>query len=258
MLTVIAATVTVVSVTTTAPPEHLSVDELAERSGVTRRAIRWYQSEGLLPAPTRVGRSARYSASHVERLRLIATLQQRGLRLSAVADLLGSAPDEAVAEWLGLDETVRRPWTSDEPALLGTTELAERLADTPAGTLDALVAAGLVERRGDTSPVVHLVPSPGLLEVTVALVRLGLDVETAARLHALLQSRLRVTAEDLVTAFTEEVSLARLATDGPGALARLLEDLRPLTRRTVHLLFAHEMERASRQLLDAEPPERNA
>ncbi|HZB71620.1 MAG TPA: MerR family transcriptional regulator, partial [Acidimicrobiales bacterium] len=69
----------------------LSVDQLAERAGVTVRTIRFYQSEGLLPLPGRHGREARYGPAHVERLDLIADLQARGLRLHAIAELLDRA-----------------------------------------------------------------------------------------------------------------------------------------------------------------------
>ena len=257
MMTVPTVTVTLADVQMTDAPElsvaaELSVDELAERSGTTVRTIRYYQSEGLLPAPVRRGRAVRYGAEHLARLQLIAELQERGLRLTAIADLLRHSPDDATAaDWLGLGETLSRPWTEDHPALLDEHELAARLTGTPAGTADDLVRTGIVERRADTSPVVYFVPSPGMLDVAVALVRLGIGLDAGARLRDLLQRRLQAMATDLVAQFTEEVSIERLADVGPGALAVLLDQLRPLTRRTVDLLFAHEMERAQRELLDA-------
>ena len=230
----------------------LSVDELAARSGATVRTIRYYQSEGLLPAPTRHGREVRYGNEHLDRLQLIAALQERGLRLTAIAELLRHSPDDSTAsDWLGLGETLSRPWSEDRPALLSEAELDERLGGTPDGTADELVRTGVVERRSDTSPVVYLVPSPGMLEVAIALVRLGIDLDAGARLRDLLQERLRAMAVDLVAQFTEEVSVHRLAEAGPGSLAVLLEQLRPLTQRTVELLFAHEMERAQRELVES-------
>ena len=229
----------------------LTVDELAERTGATVRTIRYYQSEGLLPAPERRGREARYGAAHLERLLLIAALQARGLRLTAIADLLRHSPDDATAaDWMGLGETLSRPWSEDRPALLSEAELLERLDGTPDGTAEELVRTGVVERRSDTSPVVYLVPSPGMLEVAIAFVRLGIDLDAGARLRDLLQERLRAMATELVAQFTEEVSLHALADGGPGSLALLLDQLRPLTRRTVDLLFAHEMERAQRELVE--------
>ena len=52
------------------------------------RTIRYYQSEGVLAAPRRDGRDARYNPGHLERLELIAELQERGLKLEAIKSLL--------------------------------------------------------------------------------------------------------------------------------------------------------------------------
>jgi DNA-binding transcriptional MerR regulator len=231
---------------------ELTVDELAAKSGASVRTIRWYQSEGLLPAPERHGREARYGAGHLERLEVIGTLQARGLRLAAIAELLREGGEDAdVAGWLGLGQSLVRPWSEDEPVLLGEADLRARLAGAPDDALDRLVATGLAERRADTSPVVYLVPSPGLLDVALQLAALGIDLDTAAVLRDLLQDRLRALATDLVAEFTDRISLAHLAGEGPAALTELIDELQPVARRSVELVFAHEMERAQRALLDA-------
>ena len=227
---------------------ELSVEELAERTGVSVRTIRYYQSEGLLPAPGRSGREARYGQGHVERLDRIAELQARGLRLQAIAEVLDGTAGDA-ADWLGLGEALRRPWIDDRPVVLRDRELADRLAGTPAGTTDALERSGVIERRPGAVPASWVVPSPELLDIALATIRLGLDPDAGARLRDLLQRRLRGAATALVAAFTEEVSASQLTEQGPGALAELLAQLQPLTRRTVDLLFAHEMERAQQELL---------
>lgn len=235
--------------------EELSVDELARRAGVSVRTIRFYQSEGLLPRPGRLGREARYGPAHVERLDLIAALQARGLRLSAIAELLDRAAGDApAADWLGLGEALRRPWTDDRPVVVRDRELVDRLEGTPAGTVEALERSGVVERRPGAVPTSWVVPSPELLDIALETIRLGLDPDAGTRLRDLLQQRLRAAATELVAAFTEEVSRTQLTEQGPGALAALLEQLQPLTRRTVDLLFAHEMERAQQELLDAALP----
>jgi len=230
----------------------LTVEEVAAQTGVTVRTVRYYQSQGLLPAPDRVGREARYGDAHLERLRLIARLQDQGLRLTAIAELVRQG--DAAADWLGLTESLTRPWSDDRPALWSEDELADRLASAPAIDVEDLVRTGVVERRSDTNPIVYLVPSPGMFDIALQLSHLGLDLDVAAHLRALLQERLRALAIDLVAEFTEEVSLTLLADAGPADLVRLLEQLRPLTRRTVDLLFASEMERAQRELLAAVEP----
>jgi len=90
-----------------AAEEQLSLAELVEQSGLPGRTIRWYQSEGLLPKPAKQGREAVYGPEHVERLRLIADLRDRGLTLVAIRDLLkDERPSGTVAEWLGIDATL--------------------------------------------------------------------------------------------------------------------------------------------------------
>ena len=231
----------------------LTVDEVAARTGVTVRTIRYYQSEGLLHPPLRQGREVRYGDEHVERLELITRLQERGLRLQAIAELVRQG--DSAADWLGLTESLTQPWTEDRPLLLSADELADRAGAAPV-TVEDLVRTGVVERRADTTPVTYLVASPGMLDIALQLAALGIDLDVAARLRTLLQDRLRGLATDLVARFTDEVSLSRLADAGPADLTRTLEQLRPLTRRSVDLLFAAEMERAQRELLDPPPTER--
>jgi DNA-binding transcriptional MerR regulator len=231
----------------------MTVEELAERSGESVRTIRFYQSEGVLPPPTRQGRQVRYDTSHLERLRAISELQHRGLRLAAIKDLLRYAPDTAAADWLGLGEYLARPWSEDRPGLLQQHEMDEAvagLADHADAAIAELVRAGVVERRDDATPLVYFVPSMGMLEAAITATRLGLDPQVATNLRDLIQHHLRSLAVDLVVAFAAE-GVDMVATQGPAAIAELLDRLRPVTRRTVDLLFAHEMERAQRGVLQA-------
>jgi DNA-binding transcriptional MerR regulator len=229
-----------------------SVDDLAERAGLTVRTVRYYQAEGLLAPPRRVGRTARYGPAHVERLELIAGLQERGLRLSAIGDVLANSAPGAAADWLGLDDAMKRPWSDDQPAILDGATLAAKVEGLADRTIDDLEATGIIERRDDTRPVVWFVPSPGMLEVALDSVRLGIEMETGTRLRKLLQQRLSDLADDLVTQFADDVAFRRLTDAGPAALAELLGVVQPLARRTVDLLFAHEMERAQQELIERE------
>jgi DNA-binding transcriptional MerR regulator len=230
----------------------LSVEALADAAGTSVRTVRYYQSEGLLPPPERVGRTARYGPAHAERLALITELQERGLRLQAIRDVLAATPGAPTAEWLGLTDALERPWSEDHPALLGDRELAAKLEGLPASTADELAASGIIERRADTRPPVWFVASPGMLDIAVDSVRAGIPVESGTALRALLQERLQSLAEELVARFADDVAFARLADAGPAALAEMLAHVQPLARRTVDLLFAQEMERAQHRLIEEE------
>ena len=62
------------------------IEELADLAGVTRRTVRFYVQEGLLPAPLGRGRGRHYGAAHLKRLLEVKTLQERGLPLAAIGD----------------------------------------------------------------------------------------------------------------------------------------------------------------------------
>jgi hypothetical protein len=62
-----------------------SIGELAERAGVSRRAVRFYVQRGLLPEPVGVGRGAHYTDEHLRRLKEVKELQLRGMSLLEIA-----------------------------------------------------------------------------------------------------------------------------------------------------------------------------
>ena len=68
--------------------ERMSIGELATAAGLTRRAIRFYVSQKLLPVPLGVGRGRHYDASHLERLREIGRLQAAGYSLEQIRRVL--------------------------------------------------------------------------------------------------------------------------------------------------------------------------
>ncbi|MEU6833162.1 MerR family transcriptional regulator [Nocardia beijingensis] len=81
----------------------LTVEQVAARAGVPTSTVRMYQSKGLLHAPRRVGRTARYDSSHLQRLELVQRLQDRGFSLTSIAELLTAREQGAtVADLLAL------------------------------------------------------------------------------------------------------------------------------------------------------------
>ena len=60
------------------------IADLAELGGVSRRTVRYYVQEGLLPAPFGVGRGQHYGPAHLERLLAVKRLQQIGLALDEI------------------------------------------------------------------------------------------------------------------------------------------------------------------------------
>ena len=68
--------------------DRLSIDELADAAGLTRRGIRFYVQQRLLPAPHGVGRGKHYDASHLDRLRRVRELQGAGHSLEEIRRIL--------------------------------------------------------------------------------------------------------------------------------------------------------------------------
>src|ERR687894_1051120 len=66
----------------------LSIGELADAAGLSRRAVRFYVQQKLLPTPLGRGRGRHYDASHLERLRRIGELQNAGHSLDAIRRIL--------------------------------------------------------------------------------------------------------------------------------------------------------------------------
>jgi DNA-binding transcriptional MerR regulator len=70
--------------------EALSIGELADAAGLSRRAIRFYVQQKLLPPPLGLGRGRHYDHRHLAQLRKVIELQQGGHSLLAIRQLLES------------------------------------------------------------------------------------------------------------------------------------------------------------------------
>lgn len=76
----------------------LTIDELAERFGVSVRAVRYYIAQGLLPGPSSRGKLASYGEEHLTRLGLIRQLSERHVPLAKIQALLeGLSTDDLKA-----------------------------------------------------------------------------------------------------------------------------------------------------------------
>src|ERR1700737_5155955 len=77
------------------------IEQLAQAGGVAVDTIRFYQGKGLLESPRREGRVTWYSEAHLDRLRRIRDLQERGFTLTVIRRFLEGElepSDEALVE----------------------------------------------------------------------------------------------------------------------------------------------------------------
>jgi DNA-binding transcriptional MerR regulator len=60
------------------------IEELSHLGGVSRRTVRFYIQEGLLPAPLGVGRGRHYNEEHLRHLIRVREMQEQGLTLAEI------------------------------------------------------------------------------------------------------------------------------------------------------------------------------
>ncbi len=107
---------------------ELTIDELAQRTGMTVRNVRAHQSRGLLPPPEVRGRTGYYGSEHVARIELIRQLQDDGFNLELIRRLLDSTGSSAAA--LRFTRAIRAPFVDEDPQVVTAEELAERWGST--------------------------------------------------------------------------------------------------------------------------------
>ncbi len=83
---------------------RLSIGEVGRRAGIAPSAIRYYESEGLLPDPARQSGRRVFDASVLERLRVIDLAKRSGFTIAEIRHLLGgfSAETPPGARWRAL------------------------------------------------------------------------------------------------------------------------------------------------------------
>lgn len=114
------------------------VDELAARAGTSVDTVRYYQARGLLEPPARRGRAALYGDEHLDRLRRIRSLKDKGFSLASIERVLQRDLDPA--DGALVDALVGRPL---DDATMTLDELAGRTGVSVA-LLDALAREGLL------------------------------------------------------------------------------------------------------------------
>ncbi|MCI3224664.1 MerR family transcriptional regulator [Streptomyces sp. NP-1717] len=241
------------------------IEDLSHASGATVRTIRAYQDRGLLPTPERRGRANVYGDAHLDRLRQIADLLDRGYTLASIKELLEAwDTGRGLGGVLGLVAEVHGPWTDEHAARITRVELDERFGGSPDdAALAEAVELGVLERipgRDDE----FLVPSPQELQVAAELYAAGVPL-TAISAHL---RELRGQVEHIAARFleftTEHVFARYLGHHPPpdadaAEAASLVRRLRPLARQTVDAELARAMRlfatRHLQQHLMAEDPE---
>ncbi len=223
---------------------ELTIDQLAQKTGMTVRNLRAHQSRGLLPPPEVRGRTGYYGAEHVARIELIRELQDDGFNLELIRRLLDSAGSSAAA--LRFTRAIRAPYGEEETQVVTAAELAERW-----GTNDPKLARrseelGLMRPLGDGT---YEELSPTLARVSVELAELGISARQALEVAGSLRRHADAVARAYMRLFVEAVWKPFEAEGRPEErwteVSDALERLRPLASESLLAMFALAMDSAT-------------
>ena len=84
------------------------IGELATLGGVSRRTVRYYVQEGLIPHPLGLGRGKHDPAYHRAQLRRVPARPERGRPLDEIRGALGQAPSRRAAGKPAREEVLPR------------------------------------------------------------------------------------------------------------------------------------------------------
>jgi DNA-binding transcriptional MerR regulator len=224
----------------------LTIDELAQRVGMTVRNVRAHQSRGLLPPPEVRGRTGYYSDDHVARLELIKDMQADGFNLRAIRHALDALPAGAGPEALAFRRRVVAPWSDEEPELMDRAALASLLGAGADGLLDEAAKLGIV-RVLDADRVE--VPAPALVRAGAEVVALGVPLEDLLKLQREINRHVAAVAKAFVRLYVEHVWHPFVTKGQPEELWPQVRDaldrLQPLAGETLLATFRLAMEQAT-------------
>jgi DNA-binding transcriptional MerR regulator len=198
--------------------ELLTIDQLADRSGITVRNIRYYAARGLLPPPQLRGRTGLYGPDHLARLELVSELT---------------------------------PWVPEEIEEVDRAELEKRAGRAlSAEDLDALRDLGAVTPLPDGRLQLH---GAGPLGNALAVIDSDLPTDVWRRAHGLIEKHTTALAEELMAMFQDEV-LQPYRDRGHRAderhrLAAALSQLKPVTVLGLVTAFGRAVNRTIRERL---------
>ena len=92
------------------PAPHLTIGQIANRTGLAVSAIRYYEDEGLITPQRTQGGQRRYPRSDIRRLSVVMVAQQMGLTLAEIRAALASLPagrTPTQADWAQLSAQFR-------------------------------------------------------------------------------------------------------------------------------------------------------
>jgi DNA-binding transcriptional MerR regulator len=229
--------------------DELTIAELAARTGISVRTIRFYAGMGLIPPPTVRGRLGLYDERHVARLELVRDLQGLGFTLAAIEGYLARIPLDRSPEDLALHRALLAPWLPEQPETVNRTELDARAGRTLHGEeLTRLVTLGVLRRDG---PQAWTLTSADMLGYGLSLLDADMDFAVQLAAKQIIERHTNALATELVALFHDTVLREYRERGRPPELRTrllaLLERLKPITVDGVVTNFQLAINRAIRE-----------
>lgn len=222
---------------------EFTIEELARHAGMTVRNVRAYASRGLIAAPRIQGRTGYYNRGHLQRLRLVRELLNRGYTLAAAEQAVASSPASAAGHTLNLLDILAEPTDSEVPELMTIDDLAA-LANVHRDNelIQALAQLGLVERYDDESVRVL---RPTVVRAGAAAVSLGLSVESVINLFPRISHHLREVTDAFVSLVSSQIvdpfMDAGMPEDRWQHVTEVIETLLPVASQVTLAVFREQL-----------------
>jgi DNA-binding transcriptional MerR regulator len=231
---------------------ELTIDQLAQRTGMSTRNIRAHQSRGLLAPPTLRGRTGYYNEAHAARIELIQQLQADGFSLALIKRLLRSARD-STEELRRFSDALHAPFGDEAPSVIELHELQQRFGTTSNEVFKRLEQLGVLRRLGNGN--VELV-APQAFAGGQVLSEMGTPVEELAEAAVEAHKHVEAIARICLRLFIDNVWIpfeqAGQPDEGLDRVREAVERLRPLVTRGVASLFQMAMNDVVERRIGAE------
>nr|AGC71065.1 MerR-family transcriptional regulator [uncultured bacterium A1Q1_fos_324] len=226
--------------------DELSIEQFAERLGMSPRTVRFYSGRGLIPPPRREGRNGWYGPDHVARLELVRELQAHGFTLHAIEGYLERIPEDATPAEIALHRTLLAPWMPELPENVDRSELEIRAGRSLSDDdLELLTAIGVIEPT-PVDDVFNLAPAH--LAVGMGLLDANLTAEAALQARAIIVAHGSALAKELTELFRAEV-WPQLKSSGqpPELITRMVERFKPLTIQALVTAYEQAVDEQKRE-----------
>lgn len=228
------------------PIETLSVEQLAQRVGMSVRTVRFYAGRGLIPPPRREGRNGFYGPDHLARLELVKELQAHGFTLSAIEGYLDNIPGDATPEQVAVHRTLLAPWMAERPEELDRQALELRAGrELSDDDLEMLIALGVVEPT-PVEDVFRLAPAH--LAVGIQFIETEMPLEVALASRRIFDDAGRSVARDITEVFRTMWWPALRDSGRPAEdITALIERFKPLTIQALVTAYETAVDEAKRE-----------